>query len=41
MLAVVAIHVTGVVVSSALHKENLAHAMVTGYKETRAEEAEG
>lgn len=41
MLAVVAIHVTGVVVSSALHKENLAHAMVTGYKEVQAEKAEG
>lgn len=32
MLGMVAIHVTGVVVSSRLHRENLARSMVTGYK---------
>ncbi|MDO8958338.1 MAG: cytochrome b/b6 domain-containing protein [Rhodocyclaceae bacterium] len=32
MLAVVAIHVLGVIVASRLHRENLIAAMVTGYK---------
>lgn len=32
MLAVVVIHVIGVIVSSRLHRENLVGAMVTGYK---------
>ncbi len=32
MLAVVAIHVLGVLVSSVMHRENLVRSMVTGYK---------
>ncbi|MBI2383050.1 MAG: cytochrome b/b6 domain-containing protein [Gammaproteobacteria bacterium] len=39
MLAVVAVHVTGVVVGSLLHRENLARAMVTGYKSGAPEQA--
>lgn len=38
MLAVVVIHVLGVIASSVLHKENLARAMVTGRKEGSPDE---
>lgn len=33
MLAAVGVHILGVVVSSVLHRENLARAMITGYKQ--------
>jgi len=38
MLAVVAVHVAGVVVSSLMHRENLVRAMLNGIKEAKAEE---
>jgi len=38
MLGMVAIHISGVIVSSLLHHENLARSMVTGYKQGKSEE---
>jgi cytochrome b len=36
MMAVVVIHIAGVIVSSWLHRENLVRAMITGWKNKRA-----
>lgn len=39
MMAMVVIHLAGVVVSSWLHKENLVAAMITGFKKLRRQDA--
>lgn len=39
MLAIVIVHVAGVIVSSRLHRENLVRAMLTGYKRGLPEQA--
>ena len=36
MMAVVAVHIAGVIVSSWLHHENLVLAMITGWKKIRS-----
>ena len=41
MMAVVVIHIAGVIVSSWLHKDNLVKAMVTGWKNIRNENPAG
>lgn len=38
MLAVVAVHIGGVVVSSIMHRENLVRSMITGFKDANPEE---
>ena len=38
MLAIVVIHIAGVVVSSVLHHENLVRAMITGFKSAKPEQ---
>lgn len=38
MLAIVVIHIAGVVVSSVLHRENLVRAMITGFKSAEPEQ---
>ena len=41
MMAVVAIHIAGAIVSSWLHRENLVKAMITGWKKIRNENPAG
>ncbi len=41
MLAVVLIHIAGVIVSSVLHRENLVRSMITGFKSAKPDEAIG
>lgn len=41
MMAIVVIHIVGVVVSSWLHHENLVTAMITGWKKSRNESSAG
>jgi cytochrome b len=38
MLGVIVLHVIGVLISSILHRENLVHSMVTGYKTAESDE---
>ncbi|MDO8788705.1 MAG: cytochrome b/b6 domain-containing protein [Sulfuritalea sp.] len=41
MMAIVVIHIAGVIVSSWLHNENLVRAMITGWKKLRNENSAG